>query len=56
VPPGGVSRLVIYLSICTKGTSWAVHPVWQKRYTVGMSRSPLKRFRRGRHDRGRSIR
>jgi len=27
--------------------------LWQKRYTVRMLRSSLKRFRRGHHDRGR---
>jgi hypothetical protein len=30
-----------------------VQRMWQKRYTVFMSRSFLKRFRRGHHDRGR---
>jgi|HubBroStandDraft_1064217.scaffolds.fasta_scaffold37975_2 hypothetical protein len=29
--------------------------LWQKSYTIGMSRSTLKRFRRGRHDRGRFV-
>jgi hypothetical protein len=29
--------------------------MWQKGYTVGMLRSAIKRFRRGRHDRGRFL-
>jgi hypothetical protein len=32
-----------------------MHPMSRKSYTVTMLRSSIKRFRRGRHDRGRFL-